>query len=112
MNDKKLYFIVGPSNRTKELADKATEYYGTKDYDNIVNSKVFSKILSEAFDSEFDNSNASKSFNVMLMLIGVSSMSMSMCDSVYMSKDWENDDYCKTCHALAFAQGLEIVYES
>lgn len=77
-----------------------------------MNSEYFNKLMSDTFENLFDDGIHVTSFNTMLMLIGVSAISMSACCSVYVASDWEKDDYLKACHALAFAHGLEIVYES
>lgn len=104
---KKYYFIIAPVNAEHaELNAKAAAYFGSKDYDDIQNcQKPFN-----TFKTFLDDRDGL--FNANLMLIGLSSISMAFCDSAYVSKDWENDDYCKVCHALAFSHGLEIVYES
>lgn len=104
---KKFYFVIAPIDAEHaELNAKAATYFGLKDYDCIQNDQ-------KSFDvfKDFLN-NREGFFNANLMLIGVSGISMSLCDSVYVSKDWESDDYCKVCHALAFSHGLEIVYET
>lgn len=104
---KKCYFVIAPINADQsELNAKAASYFGSKDYDCIQNDqKTFDAIKAFLDDRE-------GSFNANLMLIGVSGISMALCDSVYISKDWERDEYCKICHALAFSHGLEIVYET
>lgn len=104
--DHKYYFVLSPYDRSNEVSDKAEKYYGTKDYDVVSNHPGFMEILQKIIGSD------EASFNTQLMLIGITTISMAFCDSIYISKDWENDDYCKICHALAFSHGLEITYET
>lgn len=106
MPNKKYYFVLSPSSRHEELREKAANYYGVKDYDSVDNHSDFMSVMKTVLP------NPDISFNVSLMLIGVSAVSLALCDSVYISKDWETDDICKVCHALAFSHGLDIVYES
>lgn len=104
---KKYYFILSPDyNAENRLIAKAAEYYGSKDYENIDADTEFWNLLGKIVDATKGRSNGS------MFLIGAATLAMARCNSVYVSKNWEDDDYCKFCHALAFAHGREIVYES
>lgn len=103
---KKYYFILAPYDAKKEIDKKAEEYYGNVEYSNILNEPVFSTLISKAISKSYGECNTD------MLLIGVSAIAMSMSNSVYVSKNWEQNDTCKFCHALAFSHGLEIVYES
>lgn len=103
---KKYYFVLTPYENEDELISKAANYYGSKDYAPASDNPDFVDAMKKTL------TDPNTSFNVNLMLIGISAMAMSFCDSVYVSKDWEKDDCCKFCHALAFSHGLDIVYES
>lgn len=103
---KKHYFILSPGKIDEELVKKVDSYYGQKDYEHIAYNLDYQDTLTKAITDENIKCNAK------LMLIGSSIMAMSMSDSVYVTKNWEEDDYCKLCHAIAFSYGLDIVYES
>lgn len=106
MSEKKHYFILSPTDRGDDILDKAATYYGEKDYEIVDGYAGLVKATHEMIK------NPDASFNVFLMLVGISSVAMSYSDSIYVAKDWEESDYCKLCHALAFSNGLDIVYES
>lgn len=105
---KSYYFILSPKEVSDALKEKAANYYGTKNYEYIAESSEFMNTIRD----QIENTPTSLDINLDLLLIGVSAIAMAKSDSVYVSKDWENDDYCKICHAMAFSHGLEIVYES
>lgn len=104
--DRKYYFVLSPYDYSIEVSDKAEKYYGTKDYAKVDEHPKFLDTIKQLIN------NPNAEFNVALMLIGVTAISMALSDSVYVSKNWEDDDVCKICHALAFSHGLDIVYES
>lgn len=108
MPNKKYYFVLSPYGKGDELFTKAKQYYGEKDYELVQKHPDFFKGLNETVRSPGENVTC----NTNLLLIGISAMAMSLSDSIYVSKNWEDDDYCKFCHALAFSHGLDIVYES
>lgn len=106
--DKKRYFILSPSYdddaRMKDLQGKALNYYGQKDYEPVMEDPIFhEKVRNIVGDREDQNAS--------LLLIGVIAMALAQCDSLYVSRDWEQDDVCKISHMLAFSHGLDIVYE-
>lgn len=106
---KKHYFVLSPSSsteRTVELKEKAKVYYGEKDYEDVIDDPNYMSSIKNAVP------NPEIEFNVSMMLIGISVVAMSRCDSVYVAKGWDDDNYCKICHAIAFSHGVEIVYES
>lgn len=103
---KKRYFILTSSDREDEILSKAANYYGSKEYEIVTETPEFMEIIKNVVK------DSNQSFNISLMIIGVTTVAMSLCDSVYVAKDWEQDDHCKFCHALAFSHGLDMVYES
>lgn len=105
MQGNKYYYVLSPYDRQDELIENASKYY-TDEYKMVIENPEFINSFKKAFDEHKD------SFNISLMLTGATLIAMSYCNSVYVSKDWENDDICKICHALAFSHGLDIVYES
>lgn len=108
---KKRYFVLNPAKDETELSRKAASYYGNKDYEEITNDpKMWELVKSIVGDPDKEQSKLNA--NAHMLTIGCSLIAMSMSDSVYICKDWENYDYCKVCHAIAFSHGLEIVYES
>lgn len=108
MMNKKRYFILSPSyndeTRIEELETKAMGYYGLKEYEQIMTDPIFLENIRNAVGNR-ENQNAS------LLLIGISTLAIAQCDSLYMAKDWEADDRCKFLHMLAFTHGIDIVYE-
>lgn len=107
--EKKRYFILSPvsgSERTTELKTKALAYYGSKDYDLSTNTEDVRELCSKNL-KELVNADA----NASMLLIGLTLMAMSKCDSVYIADGWDQDDVCKFCHMVAFSHGLELVYE-
>lgn len=108
--NKKRYFILSPPSspeRTKELKEKASAYYGTKDYEETSDNEDLQKILKDILK---DLANAD--CNASLLLTGMTLIVMSKSDSVYVSKDWEQYASCKFTHLLAFTHGVDLVYES
>lgn len=106
---KKQYFILSPASsveRIEEVKEKAKSYYGSKDYeetfDNVDLRKLLADILKELVNADCNGD---------LLLTGMSVIAMSKSDSVYVAKDWEQDDVCKVCHMLAFSHGIDLVYE-
>lgn len=105
---KKRYFVLSPTKTYEETKSKAANYYGSKDYECFFDdTSAFSEFMKQMVPYK-DDSIA----NAKLLAIGVETTAMAQCDSVYVSKDWESDDICKFCHALAFSHGLDMVYES
>ena len=102
----KYYFILSPNDMTEDLRVKAEAYYGSKDYKYIADHPECMNAIKTSLGEHGLHCNAK------LLLIGSATIAMSMSDSIYVAKNWEDDDYCKVCHALAFSYGLEIVYES
>lgn len=107
--NKKRYFILTPAcspERTKELKEKAAAYYGAKEYEetsgNTDLQDLLKSILKELADADC---------NADLLLLGMTSIVMSKSDSIYVSKDWAQEDACKFAHMLAFAHGIDIIYE-
>lgn len=107
MNAKKSYFILSPDAVDDTIKKKAMAYYGEKDYKLVTDNEEFITSVKAVI-----NCNHGRTCNTDLLLIGASSMSMALSNSIYVAKNWEDSDYCKVCHALAFSHGLEIVYES
>ena len=106
---KKRYFILSPSyddtERMKTLREKASAYYGPKDYDEaLTDPELYDKVRKATSDSEIQNAS--------LLLIGITAMALAYSDSVFVANDWEEDDHCKFLHMLAFTHGIDIVYES
>ena len=64
-------------------------------------------------DEEFSDENLkAKGVNhIGVYFLAKSLEYMSMCDSVYFCKGWENARGCKLEHDVAVAYGLEILYE-
>lgn len=107
--NKKRYFILSPAcspERTNELKEKAATYYGSKDYEETSGNSDLQKLLEDIL-KEIANADC----NANLLLLGMTSIVMSKSDSVFVAKDWEEDDYCKFSHMLAFSHGIDIVYE-
>lgn len=105
---KKYFFVLSSSKditSEQSAIQKATAYYGTKDYSYVGEDPKFWKCLKTTFE-KFDGET-----NLDMLLLGTAVLAMSLCDSIYVCKDWEETDICKTCHAIAFAHGLEIIYE-
>lgn len=105
---KKHYFILSSAqdtDRMSELREKAKEYYGAKEYSDVLQNSEYLKNARKTIPQEDCKVNAS------LLLLSVSLFAMSLCDSIYVSNKWENDHYCQVCHMLAFSHGLDIVYE-
>lgn len=108
--NKKRYFILTPAcspERQKELKEKAAAYYGSRDYEETSDNADLQKLLKDILK---DLANAD--CNASLLLTGMTLIVMSKSDSVYVSKDWEQEDACKFAHMLAFTHGIDIVYES
>lgn len=104
---KKYYLILSSYYVDDEIRAKASTYYGSKDYECVYDNPDNVNVIKKSLENEtVTDSNAE------LLLIGTTIIGMSLCDSIYVAKDWEQSDYCKVCHALAFSHGLEIVYES
>lgn len=107
---KKYYFILSPNNlsndRLLELKEKAINCYGSKDYQNFTDVPDYLESLKKTI------SDPNKEINGALFLIATAILAICQCDSVYVAKEWEDDDYCKVCHALAFSHGVDLVYES
>lgn len=109
MMNKKRYFVLSPAclpSRTEELKQKASSYYGVKEYEEVSSNTDLRSLLMEVL-KELSNADC----NGDLLLTGMSIIAISKSDSVYVAKDWEQDDMCKVCHMLAFSHGLDIVYE-
>lgn len=107
--NKKRYFILTPGcspERQKELKEKAAAYYGTKDYEETSGNTDLQDLLKSIL-KELVNADC----NADLLLTGMTLIVMSKSDSVYVSKDWEQEDVCKFAHMLAFTHGIDIVYE-
>lgn len=107
---KKRYFILTPGcspERKAELESKASAYYGTKDYEPTAGNSDLSELLKDIL-KELANADC----NADLLLTGMTVIAMSKSDSVYVAKDWEQEDICKVAHMLAFTHGIDIVYES
>lgn len=103
---KKRYFVLSPTSSYDNTKVKAANYYGSKDYENFFDdTSDFFDFMKEMVPYKESVANAK------LLAIGVEVAAMAQCDSVYVSKDWESDDICKFCHALAFSHGLDIIYE-
>lgn len=106
---KKNYFILSPASdpkRVEELKEKAATYYGFKDYEEVSGNTDLHELLTIIL-KELSHADC----NGDLLLTGMSLVAMSKSDSIYVSRDWEQDDTCKVCHMLAFSHGLDIVYE-
>lgn len=97
---KHFFILLPPSaiSRISELRENASNYYGSREYEEIKN----------VWETK---PNIQADFNAALMLIGATMMAIAQCDSIYVAKGWEDDNYCKACHALAFSHGVDIVYE-
>ena len=110
---KKCYFILSPKydddKRMMELQNKAASYYGLKDYEDSLSGSTLNGLMKLISDNYFKESNE---YNASLLFIGLSSIMIAKSDSIYVAKDWADDDYCKICHSLAFSHGVDIVYES
>lgn len=106
----KRYFILTKalidSDRYKELQKKAQQYYG-KEYSNIVENEFDLKYILTGIDSDIK-----REFNISLYVTGCELIAISLCDSIFIDKDWESDDVCKICHMLAFSHGVDLIYES
>lgn len=106
---KKRYFILSPActlERTEELKRKASAYYGSKDYEPVSGNTDLKNLLKDILG---DLANAD--CNASLLLLGMTAITMSKSDGIYVSKDWEEEDVCKFAHMLAFTHGIDIVYE-
>lgn len=106
---KKQYFILTPAcspERTKELKEKAASYYGMRDYEETSGNTDLQDLLKSIL-KELVNADC----NADLLLTGMALIVMSKSDSIYVSKDWEQEDVCKFAHILAFTHGIDIVYE-
>lgn len=107
---KKRYFILEPitlsEDESRKLSEKAKMYYGEKDYEDVTNLQECLESIKQAIP------DTQSKYNISLMLVGFSSIAMAQSDSVYVANGWENSEYCKLCHALAFSHGIDIVYES
>lgn len=107
----KYYFVLSPSassERSLELKEKSKMFYGSKEYIEMTESFQ----CTESLKNTLPNPDEYGLFNISLMLIGVTIIAISQCDSIYVANGWEDDNYCKVCHALAFSHGVDIVYES
>lgn len=107
--NKKQYFILTSAcspERQKELKEKAAAYYGSKDYEETSDNTDLQNLLKDILK---DLANAD--CNASLLLTGMSLIVLSKSDSIYVSKDWEQDNVCKFAHMMAFTHGLDIVYE-
>lgn len=107
---KKRYFILTPGStpeRLAELKQKASAYYGSKDYEETSGTSDLKELLANVL-KELANADCSAE----LLLTGMTLIAMSKSDSIYVSKDWESENICKISHMLAFTHGLDIVYES
>lgn len=106
---KKRYFILSPActpDRTKELKEKASAYYGPNDGEEASGDSDSKKLLEDIL-KEVSNADC----NANLFLLGMTLIAMSKSNSIYVSKDWEQEDLCKFAHMLAFTHGIDIVYE-
>lgn len=106
---KKRYFILAPASspdRTDELKKKASSYYGSKDYEETTGNTDLKNLLKDIL-KELSNADC----NADLLLLGITSIAISKSDSIYVSKDWEEEGTCKFAHMLAFTHGIDIVYE-
>lgn len=104
------YFILSPSYSNdsvmEELRKKAVDYYGSENYQETMSDPLFYNIVKNNIFNGKNEGNAS------LLLIGIILMAMAQSDSVYVAKNWEEDDVCKICHMIAFAHGVDLIYES
>lgn len=106
---KKQYFVLSPASsteRTEELSGKAASYYGTKDYEPSSTNSDLQKLLQD-FLKELDHADC----NSNLLLLGMTLVAMSKCDSIYVAADWQSDDVCKFAHMVAFSHGIDIIHE-
>lgn len=109
---KKHYFILSPAFddqiKMTELEESAALYYGDE-YEDILScidlNKTYGDMIKQSVTKSIEEANAS------LLMIGLSVLCMAQCDSIYVAKDWEKDDCCKFCYALAFSHGVDIVHE-
>lgn len=102
----KYFFILSPNDVDDAIKNKAISYYGEREYSFISDRPELMETIRQSLQKGGLNCNAE------LLLIGSAALAMAMSNSVYVTKDWESNDYCKICHALAFSHGLEIVYET
>lgn len=107
---KKRYFILSPSysndSELNDLRKKAGSYYGKDSYEELVADPLVHDAIRKSIP------NGSNMYNASLLLIGIMLMAIAQSDSVYVAKDWESDDACKICHAIAFSHGVDMIYES
>lgn len=107
---KKRYFILSASysnnSEMEDLCKKAARYYGSTNYEEIATDPIFSDVVRKAIP------NGKNEYNASLLLIGTIIMAIAQSDSVYVAKDWEEDDVCKMCHMIAFSHGVDLIYES
>lgn len=107
---KKRYLVITPlydnADSYVEARNVARAYYGDKDYEplSIVGDRIetVKNVVNEPGTGEC---------NADMLISGLTLIFMSQVSSVYFSKDWEQDDYCKFCQLMAFKHGLDIVYE-
>lgn len=105
--NKKYYTIISSKKVTDELREKVANYYGEKEYADISDNPEFRKFM----DSLRDNIVPGMC-KAQLVNIGIASIMMSYADSAYFTSEWNDDDVCRLCHAMAFAYGLDVAYES
>lgn len=106
MNAKKNYFVITADDQKERLFEKAAAYFGTADWQPVTDRADLMEAIKNAVTTTGDL------FNAELMLVGIAALAMSFCQCVYISKDWDSDNYCRFCQTLAFSYGLEIVYDS
>lgn len=72
------------------------------------------EVVDTLFEGDFYSDEQMKERGIAqipLYFLAKSLESMSLCDTVYFCKGWENARGCKFEHAIAGAYGLNIVYE-
>lgn len=88
----------------EETRDKAIKILKHKGYE----------IVNTLFTDEWCNIEAMNErgvINIPLYFIAKSLENMSLCDTAYFCKGWENTRGCKIEHDVAVAYGLNIIYE-
>lgn len=107
---KKRYFILSPTysndSEISELRIKAGSYYGKGNYEELITDPLVHDAIRKSIP------NGSSEYNASLLLIGTVLMAIAQSDSVYVAKEWETDDVCRICHAIAFSHGVDMIYES
>lgn len=109
--DKKYYFILSPAysdtSRVEEVEQKAASYYGQKEYASFGGGKIPDELFKSTVEALVHNDA-----NADVILISLTALIMSQVDSIYVARDWDEDEVCKFCHMIAFKYGIDMVYES